>query len=80
MPSLVNDYNFCDKKALLYGIYDVSRNESFVNVRMSTDTGQFVVKSISSWWFLMRQYAYPDTKKIMITTDRGESNGSRLRL
>ncbi len=48
MPGLINDYDFCDKKVLPYGIYDVSLNESFVNVRVSTDTGQFVVKSISS--------------------------------
>ncbi len=47
---------------------------------MSIDTGQFVVKSISSWWFLIRQYAYPDTKKVMIITDRGGSKDPLLQL
>ncbi len=64
---------------LLYGIYDIGRNEGFVNVEVSADTSQFAVESTSLWWFLMRQYTYLDVKEIMITVDGGGSNSSRLR-
>lgn len=79
-PRLVNDHDFCTRKAVPYGVFDVGRNEGFVNVGVGADTGQFAVESISSWWFLMGQFAYPDAKEIMITADGGGSNGSRLRL
>ncbi len=39
MPSLVNDHDFCDKKALPYGIYDISRNKSFINIGVGANTG-----------------------------------------
>ncbi len=58
----------------------VDRNESFINVGVSADIGQFAVKSISSWWFLMGQYVYPDAKEVMIIADGGGSRCSCLRL
>lgn len=81
-PRLVRDHDFVTEKghAVPYGIYDIGRNEGFVNVGVSADTGQFAVESISSWWFTMGKDLYPDAKDVYITADGGGSNGSRLRL
>ncbi|MDR3342933.1 MAG: hypothetical protein LBT14_09160 [Treponema sp.] len=32
------------------GIYDIKRNEEFVNVGSDHDTAQFAVASIRAWW------------------------------
>ena len=50
----VKTHDFPDKKlgkAAPYGIYDVERNEAWVNVGTSKDTPQFAVASIRSWWY-----------------------------
>ena len=67
-------------KASPYGIYDIGRNEGFVNVGLSADTGAFAVNSIRCWWSSMGKERYPDTTKLMITADGGGSNGRRNRL
>ena len=48
-----------DGIAIPYGSYDVSRNEGFVNVGISSDTSEFAVNSIWQWWrhFGRRHYA-----------------------
>lgn len=82
-PLKVNDHDFMDKekgKASPYGIYDIGRNEGFVNVGLSADTGAFAVNSIRCWWSSMGKERYPDTTKLMITADGGGSNGRRNRL
>lgn len=67
-------------KAAPYGIYDEVMNEGFVNVGVSSDTAQFAVNSIRSWWYEMGKERYPDANNILITADGGGSNGSRNRL
>lgn len=81
-PRLVSDHDFATDKghAIPYGVYDIGRNQGFVNVGVSADTGQFAVESIGSWWHLMGRELYPDAKEVYITADCGGSNGSRLRL
>ncbi len=82
-PIKVNDHDFPDKqkgKVSPYGIYDINRNEGFVNVGLSADTGAFAVNSIRSWWVSMGKERYPDAKKLMITADGGGSNGRRNKL
>lgn len=79
----VNDHDFPDPqkgKAAPYGVYDIGRNEGFVNVGISADTGAFAVNSIRNWWYSMGQERYPDCKQLMITADGGGSNGRRNRL
>lgn len=79
----VNDHDFPDPrkgKAAPYGIYDIGRNEGFVNVGLSADTGAFAVNSIRSWWTTMGKERYPEATKLMITADGGGSNGRRNRL
>ena len=82
-PVKVNGHDFPDPtvpRAYPYGIYDVGRNEGFVNVGTDHDTGAFAVASIRGWWRFEGRRLYPNVKKIVITADGGGSNGSRLRL
>lgn len=82
-PLKVNDHDFQDPekgKASPYGIYDIGKNQGFVSVGISADTGAFAVNSIRSWWASMGKELYPNAKKLMITADGGGSNGRRNRL
>ena len=67
-------------KAAPYGIYDISANEGYVSVGISSDTAQFAVASIRNWWYSMGIERYPNAPKLLITADGGGSNGSRNRL
>jgi hypothetical protein len=52
-PELVRVHDFIDPalgKAIPYGIYDVGRNEGWVNVGIDRDTAEFAVESILRWW------------------------------
>ena len=67
-------------KAVPYGVYDMARNEAWVNVGQSHDTPQFAVASIRRWWSTMGKRAYPDAHTLFITADAGGSNGYRSRV
>ena len=76
-------YDFIDKekgKVAPYGIYDLGKNEGFVNVGISSDTAQFAVNSIHTWWQEMGQENYEKATEILITADCGVRNGYRVRL
>ena len=82
LPKEVNVYDFPSLGigiAILYGVYDVFRNNGFVNVGISYDTSEFAVESIRQWWNLMGKIHYPDLKGLLICADGGGSNGSRRR-
>ena len=82
-PIEVNVYDFPDQaigKAVPYGIYDLGKNEGFVNVGKSYDTSSFAVSSIRRWWIDMGQPEYSASKKLLITADGGGSNGYRRKL
>ena len=66
-------------KAVPYGVYDMARNEAWVNVGKSHDTPQFAVASIRRWWSSMGKRAHPDAHALFITADAGGSNGYRCR-
>jgi transposase len=71
-PEEVNVHDFEDKelgKAVPYGVYDMSRNEGWVNVGRDHDTSAFAVESIRRWWFMMGRHAYPDAERLLITAD-----------
>lgn len=76
----VEMHDFGKQKAAPYGVYDIDKNNAFVNVGKSCDTGQFAVASIREWWINMGAVTYPKTRKILINADGGGSNGYRLRL
>jgi len=66
-------------KAIPYGVYDMARNEAWVNVGRDHDTPEFAVASIRQWWKMMGRRAYPNAKELFITADAGGSNGYRPR-
>lgn len=81
-PEKVRVHDFEDKKlgkAIPYGVYDVNRNEGFVNVGCDHDTSAFAVESIRRWWNTIGRPAYPNAKEFLIVCDGGGSNDSRRR-
>lgn len=82
-PQEVNVYDFIDKKlgkVAPYGVYDVLYNKGWVNVGISSDTAEFAVNSIRTWWQEMGQPLYRQATEIFITADCGGSNGYRTKL
>lgn len=79
----VKVHDFKDKKlgkVAPYGIYDIGINKGWVSVGISSDTAQFAVNSIRTWWYEMGETTYINTSEILITADGGGSNSSRSRL
>ena len=82
-PTTVNTYDFPDKdkgKASPYGIYDVSNNNGWVNIGISSDTSEFAVNSIKQWYNNMGKVKYSNITDLYIMADGGGSNGYRVRL
>jgi hypothetical protein len=82
-PIEVNMHDFKDKKlgkAAPYGVYDIIKNEGWVNIGISADTAQFAVESIRRWWKHMGKIRYPHATELFITADSGGSNSARSRL
>jgi hypothetical protein len=83
MPIETNMHDFPDKelgKAIPYGVYDIGRNEGWVNVGITHDTAQFAANSIRRWWTRMGSYRFPNATRLLITADSGGSNGYKRRL
>ncbi|MCH8960477.1 MAG: ISAzo13 family transposase [Bacteroidetes bacterium] len=66
-------------RAVPYGIYDVARNEGYVQVGQSADTPEFAVDAIVAWWRDQGQRHYSEAPEILILADGGGSNGYRSR-
>ena len=82
-PLETNTHDFPNKelgKAIPYGVYDIGRNEGWVNVGITRDTAQFAANSIRRWWTRMGCCRFPHATRLLITADAGGSNGYRLRL
>jgi hypothetical protein len=82
-PQEVNVYDFIDKnlgKAVPYGAYDIAQNKGWVSVGVSSDTAEFAVNTIRTWWQQMGKETYPNATKLLITADGGGSNSSTGRL
>jgi hypothetical protein len=79
-PAKVSDHDFPIKelgKVAPYGIYDINRNEGFVNLGISNDTSEFAVASILRWWQTLGANTYPDATKLYINCDGGCNNVRR---
>jgi hypothetical protein len=79
----VLDHDFLIKelgRATPYGVYNVFKNQGFVNVGISKDTAAFAVESIRKWWYCEGIADYAGASEIVITADCGGSNGNRNRL
>jgi DNA-binding phage protein len=83
VPEEVNTHDFPDPelgKAIPYGVYDIGRNQGWVQVGCDHDTASFAVQSIRSWWQNMGRCCYPRAPELLINADAGGSNGYRIRL
>ena len=52
-PEEVNVYDFlsmAEGRVAPYGIYDIGKNDGWVNVGIDKDTAQFAVEPIRRWW------------------------------
>jgi Rhodopirellula transposase DDE domain len=82
-PREVDDHDFPDPrkgKAVPYGVYDLSHNEAWVSVGVSSDTAEFAVETIRNWWKRLGRRRHPQANRLLITADSGGSNSSRNRL
>jgi hypothetical protein len=81
-PTKVLDHDFPLKelsKAAPCGVYDINRNERFVNWGASKDVSEFAVESISRRWLTVGGNTYPNASKLYINCDGG-GNGARNKL
>jgi len=82
-PEHVQVHDFPDpkvKKAIPYGVYDLTRNEGWVSVGIDHDTARFAAASIKRWWRKMGRRRYPKARALLITADCGGSNSNRTHL
>lgn len=82
-PQRVNMHDFEDKqlgKVVPYGVYDITANDAFVSVGITSDTAEFAVEAIRTWLKRMGRQRYPKASELTITADCGGSNGARVRL
>ena len=68
--SLVHDFpQDATGKAIPYGIYDMGRNEAWVNVGCDHDTPAFAVASLRRWWEEMGKSRYPEARELQRFAD-----------
>jgi hypothetical protein len=82
-PVEVRGHDFKDKQlghAIPYGVYDLSADEGWVGVGITSDTAQFAANSILSWWEHLGRQRYPNATTLTITADCRGSNNPRTRL
>jgi hypothetical protein len=82
-PVEVRGHDFKDKQlghAIPYGVYDLANDEGWVSVGITSDTAQFAVSTIISWWEHLGRQRYPNAETLTITADSGGSNNPRTRL
>jgi Rhodopirellula transposase DDE domain len=63
--------------AIPHGLYDLSRNEGYIQIGTSHDTGAFASDSIRYWWqnYGVKHYANADS--ILLLCDGGGSHDAR---
>ncbi len=82
-PQAVYMYDFLSDAvgiAVLYGVYDVGRNQGYVGVGVAHDTAEFAVATIRAWWRRVGRRNYPGQRHLLIQADSGGSNGCHQRL
>ena len=80
---IVNVYDFeslAEGKAIPYGVYELLKNNGFVNIGISKDTSEFAAESIKQWWKNIGAATYHASRELIICADSGGSNSSRSRL
>lgn len=59
-----------------HGIYDILRNEGYINLTDSKDTAEFSCDSLEWWWNNYGKKYYGEIKSLLILCDGGGSNSS----
>jgi hypothetical protein len=76
----VYDHDFpslAEGVAVPHTLYDMERNEAYVNIGTSRDTSEFSCDSIRYWWYTYGILYYPLATSILLLMDGGGSNSSR---
>jgi Rhodopirellula transposase DDE domain len=60
-----------------HGLYDLFRNEGYIQIGTSHDTGEFACDSLWYWWENHGSKLYPMARSILLLCDGGGSNSSR---
>lgn len=74
-----NDHDFGSQGEgvlIPHGLYDVGRNEGFVNLNTSHDTSELACDSIAAWWEEHGRSRYPGVKRLLLLCDGGGSNSA----
>src|SRR4029078_8863386 len=78
-----NDHDFGSAGAgvvIPHSLYDVGRNQGFVNLNTSHDTSELACDSIAAWGDQHGRSEYPEAKKILVLCDGGGSNSATMYL
>jgi hypothetical protein len=65
-------------RTIPYGIYDLRLNQGYISIGRSHDTPAFAVASLRAWWIAVGRKRYARQPHLLIQSDSGGSNGSRL--
>lgn len=74
------DHDFpsaADGVIIPHGLYDVKRNEAYLNVGTSHDTSEFACDSIYQWWCAQGRELYPEATSLLLLCDGGGSNSAQ---
>ena len=63
--------------AIPHALYDLSRNEGYIQIGTSHDTSEFACDSIRYWWNHYGRIHYPDLTHLLLLCDGGGSNDAR---
>jgi hypothetical protein len=63
-----------------HGIYDLKKNQGYINLGTSHDTSEFACDSLRQWWHAQGQADYPHASSLLLLCDGGGSNGARTYL
>lgn len=69
--------SLADGVAIPHGIYDLGRNEGYIQIGTSHDTGEFACDSLRHWWQQHGSRHYGTAGSILLLCDGGGSNSSR---
>jgi Rhodopirellula transposase DDE domain len=78
-----NDHDFASAGAgtvIPHSLYDVGKNQAFVNLNTSHDTSELACDSLAAWWDQQGRADYPSAKKLLVLCDGGGSNSATMYL
>lgn len=64
-------------KIVPHGIYDIKRNEGFINIGVNNETAFSITDSVKKWWNRKGKNNYPNAKEILMFFDAGGANSYR---